>query len=53
MNEPKDPFKQNEAEAKLCFDLMQSYIDAGFRRAEAFQITMMFLSVGATQNAQQ
>lgn len=53
MNEPKDPFKVNEAEAKICFDLMQTYINAGFRRAEAFQITMIFLSIGAQQGAHQ
>lgn len=53
MSEPKDPFKMNEAEAKLCFDLMKTYMDAGFRRAEAFQIFMLFLAAGAQDGTRQ
>lgn len=47
MNEPKDPFEANEVEAKVMFGVMQSYMDAGFRRAEAFQIFMLFMAAGA------
>lgn len=52
MGEPEDPFKQNEVEAKVMFDLMQSYMDAGFRRAEAFQLLLTFASIGAAQSVQ-
>lgn len=47
MSEPKDPFDQNEAEAAIMYGVMKAYMDAGFRRAEAFQIFMSFLVAGA------
>lgn len=47
MSEPKDPFDQNEAEAAIMYGVMKAYMDAGFRRAEAFQILMLFISAGA------
>lgn len=53
MNEPKDPFEANEVEAKVMFSVMQSYMGAGFRRAEAFQIFMAFLSAGAQDGVSQ
>lgn len=46
MNEPKDPFDQNEAEAAIMYGVMKAYMDAGFRRAEAFQMLLLFMEAG-------
>ena len=53
MSEPEDPFKAQEAEAAIMYGVMKAYMDAGFRRAEAFQIFMLFLAAGAQDGMRQ
>lgn len=47
MNRVKDPFDANEAEARLLFELMEAFIEAGFRRGEALELAVALLTCRA------
>ena len=49
--EPQDPFELHEAEARLLFTMMQTFMKHGFRRAEAFQLIYGPYMEGAKRNA--